>query len=97
MIVPDSVTEIGYGAWSHDKSLTALTIGSGITSIGANTLYDATSLTSFTIKATTPPTTVSDFLTMSVVNTIYVPAESVEAYKTSWSNYANIIQAIPTT
>ena len=55
-------------------------------------------LTSVTLEATTPPTlgtTVFNGTHADLV--IYVPAGSVEAYKsaTNWSTYASKIQAIP--
>ena len=77
-------------------SLTSITIPSGVTSIGNNTFNGCTSLTSITVEATTPPT-----LGLNVFNNtnncpIYVPAESVDAYKTAnnWSKYADRIKAI---
>lgn len=44
-----------------------------------------------TIYATTPPTNSNNFSTSTV---IYVPAESVDAYKTAWSSLASKIEAI---
>lgn len=50
-----------------------------------------------TVKATTPPTL--DFYAFRgcPITTIYVPAASVDAYKSAdgWKDYANSIQAIP--
>ncbi len=56
-------------------------------------------LTSITIKATTPPTASSWGIVFGCKNAkIYVPAESVETYKTAqyWSSLADKIEAIPT-
>ena len=67
-------------------------------------LFDNT--ITLTILATTPPvsTTSTGFGSSSVFHfssatAIYVPVESVEVYKNAsgWSEYADIIQAIPTT
>ena len=55
-------------------------------------------LTSITIKATTPPAASSWGFMFGCKNAkIYVPAESVETYKTAqyWSNLASKIEAIP--
>ena len=55
-------------------------------------------LTNVTVEAITPPSLGhSVFLDTSSSLVIYVPAESVEAYKTAtnWSDYASKIQAIP--
>ncbi|MBQ3921674.1 MAG: hypothetical protein II707_00130, partial [Spirochaetales bacterium] len=57
-------------------------------------------LNSFTVNATIPPTTLGLgyclLATCSALTTIYVPADSVEAYKTAnnWKDYADIIKAI---
>lgn len=47
-------------------------------------------------RAITPPSVTMPF-TSSNVDVIYVPEESVDAYKAAsgWSDYASIIQAIP--
>lgn len=104
VVIPDSVTTLGQTAtWTTGpfywcNNLLTVIIGTGITSIGSQTFFNCTGLTSITIKATTPPTLV-DTKTFTNTNNcpIYVPAESVEAYKaaTNWSTYASRIQAIP--
>jgi hypothetical protein len=54
-----------------------------------------------TILATTPPTLQSQAAALgslgatSLTFPIYVPAESVSAYKTAFTGYKNRIQAIP--
>ena len=50
-----------------------------------------------TIKATTPPTLDSTAFSDSGIQTIYVPAASLDAYKsaTNWSAFASKIKAIP--
>lgn len=101
--IPNSVTTIGANAFANCKSLTSVTIGTGITTIGnAIFVYDfggTKPLESVTIQATTPPTLGSDAFYGQSRVVIYVPAESVEAYKAAsrWSSYASRIQAIPTT
>jgi hypothetical protein len=54
------------------------------------------SLISVTINATTPPTLGENVFWASSIQTIYVPAESVDAYKSAdkWSSYADLIQPI---
>jgi len=102
--VPDSVTTIGSDAFAD--AFTTVIVGTGITSIGGNAFQvinstGAIRIASVTVKATTPPTITSN--TFNVTSSalprypIYVPAESVEAYKTAtnWSNYASRIQPIP--
>lgn len=102
IIIPDSVTTIADAAFQD--SFGTIEVGRGVTSIGNETFAGilttgAINKINFTIKATTPPTLgtgnfVKDFY--SYVDYIYVPAESVDAYKTAtnWSTYADRIQPI---
>lgn len=68
-----------------------------LTSIGTNFLLWCYNLSEVTIKAITPPTLGSGAFTNSPIQHIYVPAESVQAYKeaSGWSAYASKISAIP--
>lgn len=96
--IPNSVTSIGLYAFNGDTSLESVTIGSNVTSINPYAFNGCTSLTSITILATTPPTLNQYNFAFSGTNDcpIYVPCESVEAYKTAqyWSEYASRIQGI---
>lgn len=94
--IPDSVTSIGSYAFEWCYGLTSVTIGSGITSIGVFAFGGCSGLTSITIEATTPPTLGADVFDNTNDCPIYVPEESVNAYKnaTNWSTYASRIQAI---
>lgn len=96
--IPDNVTTIEQNAFSRCSGLTSVTIGNSITSIGGAVFQNCNALTSVTVRATTPPTLGGGvFNSTSSRLVIYVPAESVEAYKAaaSWSSYARKIQAIP--
>ena len=94
----NSVTTINGDAFAYCSNLVTVDIGTGITYIGGETFYNCYALTSLTIRATTPPTFGSlMFGYGSRPNMkIYVPAESLEAYKTAanLSQYANQIYAI---
>ena len=92
--IPDSVTSIGYSAFSGCSSLTSITIPDSVTEIGYSAFIYCTSLTSVYCKATTPPTG-DDYMFDNNARgrKIYVPTESVDAYKKAdgWSWYADDI------
>ena len=105
--IPDSVTTIGKRVFSmcdfsfeNEVQLTAVTIGSGVTSIGAGGFLECCdNLQSVTIYATTPPEiTEEEWGCIGIPNDapIYVPSESVDAYKAAdcWSDFEDRIQAI---
>ena len=103
VIISDSVTSIGSGAWETNgafrgcTSLTSVTIPNSVTSTGGYAFYQCTSLTSITSLNTTPPTLGFAALTNIPADcAIYVPAASVNAYKAAggWNDRASYIQAI---
>jgi hypothetical protein len=94
--IPNNVTSISNDAFENCRSLVYVTIGRGITYIGGWSFQNCPSLLSVTIKATRPPSLGSFVFRYSDKCLIYVPAQSVEAYKTAtnWSDYASRIQPI---
>ena len=95
--IPSGVTSIGEAAFTYCSGMTTCTIGSGVTSIGGGAFQNCSSLSSITVNATTPPTLGSSVFSNTNDCPIYVPSESLEAYKTAnrWSDYASRIQVIP--
>lgn len=98
--IPNSVTDIGYIAFAYCPSMTGVTIGTGVTHIGHGA-FEATQqenvrITSMVINATTPPSLDNGEAggTFYGSYAIKVPAASVNAYKSAWSQYASRIQAI---
>ena len=93
--IPDSVTSIGNLAFAYCSILTSITIPDSVTTIGDWAFCDCTSLTSVYCEATTPPSLGYNnvFDNNGSGRTIYVPIESVEAYKTAdyWNEYASAI------
>jgi len=97
--IPNSVTSIGEHSFAGCSGLTSVTIPNSVTNIGSNAFNACSGLQSITSLATTPPYLGYDaFYDITNNCPIYVPSESVEAYKTAnnWSTYASRIQAIPT-
>jgi hypothetical protein len=104
--IPDSVTNIGSSAFRGCTGLTSVTIPDSVTNIGSFAFMDCAELTSVTVLRATPPTLEmgwnGTWITWTFLNThadlqIFVPAGSVEAYKTAehWSEHASRIFAIP--
>lgn len=94
LIIPDNVTLIESEAFYRCSSLTSITIPNSITSIGYNAFRECTGLTQIYCNPATPPTLGSSvFDNISSDAKIYVPAKSVDAYKTAqyWSIYADKI------
>lgn len=92
-----SVTAISNYAFQGCKSLTSVDMPSSVNNIGDDAFYNCTSLASVICRATTPPNIGTDIFKYCSSNlVIYVPAGSVEAYKTAtnWSSYASKIKAI---
>jgi len=99
-----SVTRIGASAFIGCYSLLDITLPSTVTQIDDSAFSwnseSGSKTTNLTVLATTPPILGSNvFKNRDGINTtlnIYVPAESVDAYKAAsgWSDYASRIQAI---
>ena len=95
IILGAGVTSIGDYAFYY-SSLTSITIPESVTSIGSNAFVGCRSLTSIISEAITPPSIyTSTFSEVSKSIPVYVPEESVDAYKaeTGWKDFTNI-QAI---
>ena len=97
--IGDSVTKIGGFAFAYCDSLTSVTIPDSVTEIGDDAFSWCDSLTSVYCKAITPPAALfynghwEAFFDNASGRKIYVPMESVEAYKSAggWSKYASAI------
>ena len=99
IVLPESVTSIGQQAFSSCGRLTNIVIPDGVTSIGYGAFSNCERLTSIICLSVNPPSVgiYSYLFDIKVITAIYVPAASVNAYKTAsgWSYYADKIQAKP--
>jgi hypothetical protein len=98
LVIPNSVTSIEDGAFERWQSNThPLVIPSSVTSIGGGAFLDWSSVPYVEMRAINPPYLAgSDAFDGQNNAPIYVPDESVEAYKTAptWSYLANRIFSI---
>lgn len=98
--IPSTVVEFGTYCFSG-CGFETFTIPSQITGIGGNCFRKCLSLTTVYCEPTIPPTisnvTQNIFYGSDALAHIYVPSESVEAYKQAqyWSDYASLIEAMP--
>ena len=87
--IPEGVESIEWGAFNGCASLASIDLPSTLTSISARVFEECTSLTDVYIRSLTPFFIFDPFPTTA---TIYVPSESVEAYKKRWTeNAAQIV------
>ncbi len=94
IVLPHSVKKVEDGIFSSCAKLKTVYIGSGLESMRRSVFYDCNQLTDFYLAATKVPKTEYSFagLPTSIVVTLHVPAESVEAYQQdrNWSVF-NIV------
>ncbi len=91
--IPNSVTTIDNYVFASCSNLTTLTLGSGVVTIGKNAFLDCSGLNSITCEAVTPPVIEKPaFDGVDKAIPLYVPAESIEAYKAAdyWKEFTNI-------
>ncbi len=94
LVIPSSVTEIGelaFGAWISNNQ--PLVIPESVTSIGDQAFYAWTSAKEFIMESETPPTITYDSFYNTNNAPIYVPNDSVEAYKTA-TNWVDLADRI---
>lgn len=94
--IPEGVTTIGPEVFRDCFKFKYVEMPSTVTSIGGNCFYRV-AITELVMHAVVPPSLPGNSLGEGcLVQAIYVPDESVEAYKTSdgWSRYASYIKPI---
>ncbi|WP_407405111.1 leucine-rich repeat protein [Sodaliphilus sp.] len=88
------VESVGQGAF-FGSAVKTLLIPSSVTSVGAGAFKECRNLSFFYFNLATPPAISDDMFELSSrMMTIYVPAESVDAYKAAnvWKDYSNAIK-----
>ena len=80
-----------------NNTINTLEFGEHVTRIANNTFDYKGNLDTLIVRATTPPRLGYKAFLSTIIRIIYVPAESVDAYKSAsgWSSYSSRIQAIP--
>jgi hypothetical protein len=97
--IPNSVESIGQRVFYECRNLISVTIGENVTNIGSDAFNSCTALTSVT-NLNPEPQQINSYAFYNVDiehATLYVPAESVEAYKAAvgWFFFGTITEYIP--
>ena len=100
LTIPSNITSISQWAFFYCLSVESVTIPENITSIGGWAFYACDNLRTIYCKSANPPSihyyelTSSGSFPRNSYMKIYVPRNSVEAYKSAkyWRNYANYIE-----
>lgn len=87
----ERIEDFAFGGMS---ALREITIPSTVTNISYQAFYGDRALRGITCLATTPPTLGSDVFGDTNNCPIYVPFDSVDAYKSAWPQYADRIEPI---
>ena len=91
--IPGSVTSIGNNAFPYCDALQSVTIPEGVTSIGTYAFSYCYAIVAFHFKCNIPPrlSNANTFESVSTNTVFYVPAASLNAYKTAsyWRTYAD--------
>ena len=100
--IPNNITTIGPWAFGYDKNITVVTIPEYVAEIGSDAFWSCTSLKSVYCKNPIPPVMLDEDVfrywdrrtDKPIGCTIYVPAQSVKAYKKApyWKNYKKYIK-----
>ena len=96
-VIPEGIETLeGRYNFGHIQA-TEITLPSTVKSVGAYAFAYSNNLKSITVKAETPPACgKSIFTNCGAMESVFVPAESVDAYKKAdgWKGYASMIKAI---
>lgn len=97
LTVPEGITSIGTYFCYQDTALIVVDLPSSMLTIGSQAFSGCTALATFIVRASAPPTLGAKvFNSVSSNMLIYVPDDSVDTYKTSWSSHSGKIRALST-
>lgn len=99
LVIPEGVTLLNGNAFEGCTGLKNIDLPSTVETLGVACFSGCKNLETFTIRAVVPPTCSNNYsLSFNSKAIVYVPAESVDAYKAAavWGNHASYIRAIPT-
>lgn len=87
-----TITEIWTAAFWECSGLNSVTIPNTVKSIGSGAFYNCKGLATVICRAVTPPSLGSDVFFNDPLTTLYVPAESVQAYMNAdgWKEFKEI-------
>lgn len=96
--IPRSLQKMYVSEFRECASLYHVDLPDTLEQIGSQSFWGCTNLTTFICRAVTPPTGITTDTFGGGINSlsIYVPDDSVDAYKTSWSIYADKIKPLST-
>lgn len=89
--LPEGLTTIPSKCFGSNYGITEITIPSTVSEIGSGAFYLCNNLTTITCLAEVPPTLAETTMFSSATNltAIYIPAGTIDAYKTAWTEYAD--------
>lgn len=95
ILIPNSVTDIGSSAFYYNRALTSIILPNSIISIGNNAFSNCSNLIECIFESVNPPTLggTGVFASINAITKMFVPDESLDAYKTvtNWTAHSTRI------
>lgn len=94
LVTPSDINIIRGNVFSFNAGLTSATITANVTELEDGVFANCQNLEWVEFKGTTPPTLDGAHVFYQTTHPIYVPCESVDAYKTAWADYIEDVSRI---